>query len=149
MGRSVSKSYDCHGRIGRREAKAMLLHYVGEETLDIYETLGDAVAGDGEKQVDKAIDVLTSHFAIANQMRRAFPINYLQHHRGGHKIQDQTLTYCTWRTAQTQVRTSTFIQLMDRTLQNKQSFLLPFVVEIYCLLQILFVLHFQILIDSD
>ena len=43
--------------------KAMLLHYVGEETLDIYETLGDAVAGDGEKQVDKAINVLTSHFA--------------------------------------------------------------------------------------
>ena len=42
---------------------AMLLHYIGEETFDIYETLGVAVAGDGEKQVDKAIDVLTSHFA--------------------------------------------------------------------------------------
>ena len=76
-------------------------------------------------------------FAEASQMRRAFHINYLQHHRGGHKIQDQTLTYCTWRTAQTQAQTSTFIQLIDRTLQNKQSFLLPFVVEIYCLLQIL------------
>ena len=43
--------------------KAMLLHYIGEETLDVYETLGVAVAEDGEKQVDKAIDALTSYFA--------------------------------------------------------------------------------------
>ena len=99
-------------------------------------------------------------FAEASQMRRAFHINYLQHHRGGHKIQDQTLTYCTWRTAQTQARTSTFIQLMDRTLQNKQSVFVAvcgrnilFTADSVCItfsdsdwfwliLQILFVLHF-------
>ena len=43
--------------------KAMLLHYVGEEMLDIYETLGVALVEGEENKVNKAIDALTSYFA--------------------------------------------------------------------------------------
>ena len=42
--------------------KALLLHYVGDETNDIFDTLTVEVAADGETNTDKAIQTLTNHF---------------------------------------------------------------------------------------
>ena len=42
--------------------KALLLHYVGDETNDIFDTLTVEVAADGETITDKAIQALTNHF---------------------------------------------------------------------------------------
>ena len=43
--------------------KALLLHYVGDDTLDIFDTLTLPIAQDAETTVDVAIRCLTSHFA--------------------------------------------------------------------------------------
>ena len=43
--------------------KALLLHYVGEETNDIFETLVVPQPAEGETHTDVAIRVLTAHFA--------------------------------------------------------------------------------------
>ena len=42
--------------------KALLLHYVGDETNDIFDTLTVEVAADGETITDKVIQALTNHF---------------------------------------------------------------------------------------
>jgi hypothetical protein len=45
------------------QRKALFLHYIGEETYDIYETLTLPIAGEGEMQTDVAIRALTVHFS--------------------------------------------------------------------------------------
>lgn len=42
---------------------ALLLHFVGEDTLDIFDTLPDTEAADGEDHLDKAVNAMTAHFA--------------------------------------------------------------------------------------
>lgn len=42
--------------------KALLLHYAGEEVNDIFDTLPDTEADEGENPLDKAIDALTAYF---------------------------------------------------------------------------------------
>ncbi|KAK3752856.1 hypothetical protein QZH41_000328 [Actinostola sp. cb2023] len=42
--------------------RALLLHYVGEQVNDIFETLPNTDAGEDENPLDKAIDALTAYF---------------------------------------------------------------------------------------
>ena len=41
--------------------RALLLHYVGEQTHDIFDTLPDTVATENENTLDKAVNALTAH----------------------------------------------------------------------------------------
>ena len=43
--------------------RALLLHYAGEQTHDIFDTLPDTVATENENTLDKAVSALTAHFA--------------------------------------------------------------------------------------
>ena len=43
--------------------RALLLHYAGEQTHDIFDTLPDTVATENENSLDKAVNALTAHFA--------------------------------------------------------------------------------------
>ena len=43
--------------------RALLLHYAGEQTHDIFDTLPDTVATENENALDKAVNALTAHSA--------------------------------------------------------------------------------------
>ena len=42
--------------------RALLLHYVGEDVNDIFDTLPNTTAREGESPLEKAIDALTTYF---------------------------------------------------------------------------------------
>jgi len=42
--------------------QALLLHYAGEATNEIFDTLPDTAAGEGDDPFEKAIQALTNHF---------------------------------------------------------------------------------------
>ena len=46
----------------RRQKLALLLHYVGDEVNDIFDTLTITEAGEDESPIDKAIDALSAYF---------------------------------------------------------------------------------------
>ena len=43
--------------------RALLLHYAGEQTHDIFDTLPVTVATENENALDKTVNALTAHFA--------------------------------------------------------------------------------------
>ena len=46
----------------RKRQRALLLHYAGEATNEIFDTLPNTTAGEGEDPFDKAVQALTNYF---------------------------------------------------------------------------------------
>ena len=46
----------------KRRQRALLLHYAGEATNEIFDTLPDTAAGEGDDRFEKAVQALTNYF---------------------------------------------------------------------------------------
>ena len=46
----------------KKRQRALLLHYAGEATNEIFDTLPNTTAGEGEDPFDKAVEALTNYF---------------------------------------------------------------------------------------
>ena len=46
----------------KKRQRALLLHYAGKATNEIFDTLPNTIAGEGEDPFDKAVEALTNYF---------------------------------------------------------------------------------------
>lgn len=46
----------------KKRQRALLLHYAGEAVNEIFDTLPDTTAGEGDDPLDKAVQALTNYF---------------------------------------------------------------------------------------
>ena len=70
--------------------KALLLHYVGDETNDIFDTLTVANTDSTHTAIDNAISALTDHFVPKENME--FEIyKFRQAHQNGKRISTRSL----------------------------------------------------------
>ena len=46
----------------KKRQRALLLHYAGKATNEIFDTLANTTAGEGKEPVDKAVQAVTNYF---------------------------------------------------------------------------------------